>query len=57
MAFPETLPPLEAVSQLTQPKHVVLKDELSGRPATLCLTLGELKFFYASADVSLARTP
>jgi hypothetical protein len=39
-ALPETLPPLEAVSQLTQPKPVVLKDELSGRPATLCLALG-----------------
>ena len=51
-AYPEALPPLEAVSQLTQPKHIVLKDELSGRAATLCLTLGELKFYYASADAA-----
>ena len=50
--LPEALPPLEAVSQLTQPKNVILKDELSGRPATFCLTLGGLKFYYASADAA-----
>lgn len=50
--YPEAMPPLEAVSQLTQPKHVQLKDELSGRPGAFCLTLGEQKFYYASPDAA-----
>jgi tetratricopeptide (TPR) repeat protein len=40
------MPPLEAINQLSMAKGNAAKDELSGRPASLMLTLGPLRFYY-----------
>lgn len=44
------LPPLTPISSLTQPRGVVLRDELSGRPAHLLLKVEGLRFLYATPE-------
>lgn len=46
----EGLPPLLPVSGIAQPRGVMLVDELSGKPATLFMSLHGVKFFYASPE-------